>query len=463
MKKKYTILFCLLLLVSVLFVACDQLGGKQKIRWYVGLGAGSNEATIEPQKKVVADFNKQAKKAELVLEIVTNAQAYDTLATQMAAGNAPDIVGPVGIRGRDSFKGSWLDLEPLVKKTNYDMSDFDPASVDFLRVQEEGLLGLPFAIYPSYIFANKDLFAAAKLNMPPQKYGDKYIMPNGTARDWDFDALKDIAMLLTVDKKGNNATSAKFDPENIVQFGFHFQWTDMRGIGTMFGAGSIVDKDWKVQIPPQWLAAWKWHQDGMWKFHFMPNGPQTNSDLLAKGNTFDSGNIAMVHCHIWYAGCCVGDVKAQWDNYCMPSYKGKITAKMHADTFEIMKASKNPDAAFEVLTYLLGPAANDLLNIYGATPARKSLQKTYFDTFGKQKQFEGKTINWQVVLDSMAYADNPNHESWMPSFQETTARYNEFYTKVTDVKGTDIDAEVAALKTDLQKIFEAAKAKAASK
>jgi multiple sugar transport system substrate-binding protein len=362
-KKRFVIPFCLLISAALLFVACDQLGGKQKVRWYVGLGGGSNEETIEPQKRVVAEFNKKAKNVELVLEIVTNAQAYDTLATQMAAGNAPDIVGPVGIRGRDSFKGSWLDLEPLVKKNNYNMSDFDPKAIDFLRVQEEGLLGLPFAIYPSYMFGNKDLFDNAKLKYPPQKYGEPYTMPDGTKKEWNFETLKEIAMLLTIDKKGNNATSPKFDPENIVQFGFHIQWADCRGIGTYFGAGSIVDKDWNAQIPPLWVEGWKYHQDAMWKYHFMPNGPQVNSDLLGKGNTFDSGNIAMVLCHIWYAGCCVGNVKAQWDNYCVPSYKGVTTAKMHADTFEIMKASKNPDAAFQVMTYLVGPAANDLLNI----------------------------------------------------------------------------------------------------
>ncbi|MBN1409268.1 MAG: extracellular solute-binding protein [Spirochaetales bacterium] len=465
MKKKYTIFCCLLiLLIGLLIVACDEAGGRPKIRWYVGLGAGSNEETLEPQKAVVAKFNENPdRKSHLILEIVTNAQAYDTLATQMAAGNAPDIVGPVGIRGRDSFKGSWLDLDPLVAKAGYDLSDFDPALVDFYRVIEEGLLGLPFAVYPSYIFGNKDLFDNAKLNYPPQKYGDKYIMPDGSAVDWTWDTVKKIGMLLTIDKNGNNATSPNFDGENVVQWGFHFQWTDARGIGTEFGAGSLVDNNWQVQIPPQWVEGWKWHQNGMWVSKFMPNGPQVNSDLLAKGNTFDSNNIAMVHCHLWYAACCVGNVKGQWDNYCVPSYKGVTTAKLHADTFEIMKASKNPEAAFEVMAYLIGPAAPDLLKIYGGMPARKSLQATYFDEFGKGKQFEGKTLNWQVVVDSMQYADNPNHESWMPSFQETTARYNDFYNLIMDKPDTNIDEQVALMKDDLQKIFDAAKAKEGAK
>jgi len=51
----------------------------------------------------------------------------------------------VGIRGRDSFKGQWLDMQPLVDQTKYDMSDFDKAIVDFFfRVEGEGLQGMPF-------------------------------------------------------------------------------------------------------------------------------------------------------------------------------------------------------------------------------------------------------------------------------------------------------------------------------
>jgi multiple sugar transport system substrate-binding protein len=65
-------------------------------------------------------------------------------------------------------------------------------------------------------------------------------------------------------------------------------------------------------------------------------------------------------------------------------------------------------------------------------------------------------INWDVVVAGMAYADNPNHESWMPSFQETTDRYNEFWNNITNNADADFDAELAALLEDLQAIFDAA-------
>ena len=48
-------------------------------------------------------------------------RANDALATEIASGNGPDIVGPVGIGGANAFHGQWLDLGPLIAKNNYDL------------------------------------------------------------------------------------------------------------------------------------------------------------------------------------------------------------------------------------------------------------------------------------------------------------------------------------------------------
>jgi multiple sugar transport system substrate-binding protein len=181
----------------------------------------------------------------------TNDVAYDTLATQIAAGNAPDIVGPVGIRGRDSFKGAWLDLQPFIEANNYDLSDFDPAMVEFYQVQEEGQLGIPFAIFPSFVIYNQDLFDEAGLPYLPTEYGQPYVDENGNELEWNMDTLRDLAMKLTVDSNGLDATEAGFDNQNIVQFGFMNQWTDPRGIGTFFGSGSLLADDGRpLRYPP---------------------------------------------------------------------------------------------------------------------------------------------------------------------------------------------------------------------
>jgi multiple sugar transport system substrate-binding protein len=100
---------------------------------------------------------------------------------------------------------------------------------------------------------------------------------------------------------------------------------------------------------------------------------------------------AMIHLHMWYvAPWAFGDVTFNWELAATPSYNGVVTSKMHADTFGILKGSKNPDAAFEVLTYMLSAeTAPKLLNIYGGMPARLSMQGDYFGNYG-ETNFPGK-------------------------------------------------------------------------
>jgi multiple sugar transport system substrate-binding protein len=444
------------LLAVALAVAFVAYAGAERtqVRWYVGLGSGGDAPTVLVEKKVVEEFNKSQNEIELILDVVGNAQAYSTLATQISGGNAPDIVGPVGIRGRDSFKGAWADLEPFVKKYKWDISQFDKAMIDFYRTKGQGLVGLPYAIFPSFIYVNKALFKEAGIPLPPQKYGQPYIDENGKKKPWDVNTLREIAMKLTVDAKGNDATSKEFDADDIVQFGFGQQYGDLRGVATLFGANSIVAADGKsAQIPANWAAAWKWMYDGMWKDRFYPTKIYSESDLLSKGDWFASGKIAMDYCHLWYAGFAAIQ-SLDWDVCAAPSYNGKVTAKMHADTFEITRYSKKQDAAFKAMTYLM--ASPELLKAYGGMPAKKSLQASFLADFAKAK-FPGKDVKWQVVMDSIPYADNPNHESYMPSFQEASTRYTQFYDLICTTPGLDLAKEEATLKADLSAIFKAAK------
>jgi len=59
-------------------------------------------------------------------------------------------------------------------------------------------------------------------------------------------------------------------------------------------------------------------------------------------------------------------------------------------------------------------------------------------------------------VDAVEYPDNPNHESWMPAFQETTDRYDEFWNYLANTPDLDFQAELDTLKTALQRIFDAA-------
>ena len=356
------------------------------------------------------------------------------------------------MEGLNIFRDQLMDLAPTISKDNYTFNGVDQSLVDFFKLGNNGAtVGVPFAVYPSFIYYNKALFKEAGLPDLPTKVGEMY-----QGKPWDLDALQQVAMKLTVDKNGNDATSPKFDPANIVQWGFDSQYEDnsARAEDAWFGAGSFLAADGKTaQIPDYVVQGEKWFNDGVWKYHFIPTQAQIASALLGAGGEFGSGNLAINESHTWFT-CCVAPPKpAKQFNFGFavnPLVNGKITSPLHADTFSILKTTKVPDAAWTALKAMVGSA--DLLTTYGAMPADKTKQDAWFKSI--DKGFPGITLDWSVPQAMLAYADVPNHQSWMPNYAKAKAALQAFQNKYRTTSGLDMDAEFATLKTTLQGIFD---------
>jgi multiple sugar transport system substrate-binding protein len=430
--------------------AADDTGEAVTVRWFVGLGTGGEPEQQERQQAVVEEFNQSHDDIQLEIEIVDNEVAFDTLSTEIAGGNAPDIIGPVGIRGSNSFAGQFLDLEPLVESTGFDLDAYPEEQVEFWREDSGALTALPFAAYPAYLWYNAALFDEAGLEYPPHEFGAPY----ADGSPWDMDKLEELAMKLTVDANGNDATSPSFDPNQVVQWGFNHQFgDDARAQATMFGAGSFVADDGSAQIPDQWLAEWDWYHSLIWTDHAAPTQAQLDSDTLGAGNAFNTGNVAMAYTHLWYT-CCVVDEdgvgRDDFDFAAPPEFNGVQTSKLHADTFRILDSTEHPEQAFEVLTYLLDDASADLLDVYGAMPARTDLQDAFFDS---QDENFPQGVDWDVVLEAMNHPDVPSHEGNMPNFDEAEARIDEFESLIASDPNADMAAQAAQLQADLGVIF----------
>jgi multiple sugar transport system substrate-binding protein len=427
------------------------------VRWFVGLGAGGQPQQIAAQTQFVTDYNNSQKDVYISLEIYDNKVAGNILKTQIAAGNAPDIIGPVGVEGLNLFIDQLADLQPLIDSTGYDMSKYPEAMRNFFKIGKGGAtIGVPFGTYPSFLWYNKKLFDEAKLPYPPTKVGDQY-----QGKPWDVAAVREIGMKLTVDKNGNDATSSNFDAANIVQWGFDSQWADNSPTAetALFGASSFLAADGKTaQITDSLRAGIHWFNDGVWKDHFIPTQNQVNSDLLAKGNPFSSGNLAMVEIHTWYS-CCVNPAPPAkpivGDNFgwaVAPAYNGKTTAKLHADTFSMLKTTKHPDAAFKALSALA--ASGSLATIYGAMPADETQQQPFIDSVNKA--YPGAKLDWSVPTQMLANPDIPNHQAWVPDYAKSKAAWQAFGVGYRTNQSADIDKDLDTLKSTLQGIFDAA-------
>jgi len=437
--------------------------GKTCVRLFVGLGGGTDIDAIKVEESIIADFNASQDKIQGILEVIPHAAGRDTLATEIAAGNGPDLVGPVGWAGANEFYGQWLDLTPYIKSAKFDTSIFDPALVKFYQT-EEGQIGLPFGIYPGGMFYIPAMFDEVGLAYPPKNYGDKYKMPDGTMVPWNWDTITKIAKLLTIDKNGKNSTEDGFDATQIVQVGYTPQYQSGQSIATFYGGASSIytgtkKGEYKSAIPDGWKAAWKWYYDGMWgKQPFTATGPLASSTEFGGGNVFNSGKAAMGLTQTWYT-CCLGDlVKAGtvWQVGIQPiDANGKVLGRVDADTIRIWKGTKNPDAAFAFLAYLITTGGDKFLPSMGAMPAINSKIDAFFAA--KAKQYPDVTQDsWNVFKAGVAYPDRPSAEGWMPGNNtEDSARIATFINlmSTTPPDQFNFDTEFQKLQDDLTVIF----------
>jgi multiple sugar transport system substrate-binding protein len=436
--------------------------GPVTLTWFCCLGGGDEESQQKTFAQLAKDFEATHPDIKIKIDHTAYEGARDAFAVKVASGNPPDVVGPLGVGGASAFEGQWLDLQPLVDKYQVDLSGYDEQMLNLYKAGGQGLYGIPFAIYPSELYYQLDMFDEAGLEYPPSTYGEQYKMPDGTMVEWNYDTVRQVAMLLTIDKSGKNATEAGFDPSKIVQYGFEPQRDDLRTIGAgFFGQGRLVGDDGKTaQIPDPWRAAWKWVYDGIWKDHFIMSDQVYQTPAFMGGyDAFNSGKVAMNTNFLWSV-CCITEAGGNWNLGALPSYQGKVTAPINADTFRITKASKHPEHAFEFVRFLVqGEGKTKMLNAISGFPALKADQASFFTQLEQQKDDKGKNVypagvNWTVVTDAIQYADvGMNTESPMPNYNKSLDVLVKYLTKFTGTPGLDVDAEIDKMKSDLQKAF----------
>jgi|WetSurMetagenome_2_1015567.scaffolds.fasta_scaffold26334_2 multiple sugar transport system substrate-binding protein len=483
MKKQLYVLVALLVAATMILTSCGApkpaataapvataapaATGPVLIRWSIGIGTGADPAQVTIENEVAADFNKSQDKIHLIIEVIPNASARDTISTEIAAGAGPDIVGPVGWVGSNAFAGQWLDIAPYLAATKYDTTKFEAALVKSYQT-EAGTVGLPFAVYPSAIYYNTGLFTEAGLEPLPAKYGDQYKMPDGTMVDWNWDNLTKVAKLLTIDSAGKHSGEAGFDATKVVQYGFSFQWeghAEYWGAFMSNGGQFLVPGGSKgsyaAKAPANWVKAWQWVYDGMWGAEpYIPTGAVEGGADFDSGNSFASGKIGMADMPSWYL-CCVGDLTkagGKFDFGAMPiSLDGKVAGRTDADTFRIWKGSKHPAEAFTVLAYLIDTGIIKLVvgsperaPAYGAVPSQSALRGPWL---ASQKANFPFVKNWDVLVAGLNYGDVPSAEAFQPNMNESWARTGTFTTLLQNTKGLDLAAEVATLESDLTTIY----------
>ena len=140
----------------------------------------------------------------------TTPMAASTLQTQIAAGNPPDIIGPVGVEGLNLFVDQLLDLAPLIASDRLRHDRARPGAGRLLqdRRQSGATIGLPV----------RDLSVVHLLQQGALRRGRSCPIRrprSATCTKASRGTWKPFAswrMKLTVDKNGNDATEPRLRP-----------------------------------------------------------------------------------------------------------------------------------------------------------------------------------------------------------------------------------------------------------
>lgn len=407
------------------------------VRWLVDTGGA-----WRPKQAWVDGFNASQDRIQLVLQ--SEHVDLDWLVSRLAfhaedeTVEVPDILGPYSPSMLQIIPATWLDLTPYLPAGS--LADFTPAGLRAWQDENARLRGLPLILHPAVIFFNRDLFDAAGLPYPPLRNGEPYA--DGEA--WDIGKLEEIALQLTLDSAGRHPTDPGFDPQAVVQYGFHPQWLYPRQMAAAFGSDPLLGADEESILPASWEEAFRWVYAGIWEKGFIPSGQEV-AQISEYNNAFDSGKVAMVYSGT-YLLCCLPSVE-DWGLAVLPAHQGTVSGSIESLGFAVLDISEHPAEAAQAVAYLA--SLPDLIESVdeNGIPARASLQASRLAGLDERTLQE---VDWQVVLESLAVTIKVGFDSRGLTSRWLEPRLYEFWEELNSQQGMDLEAALDRLRADIQ-------------
>ena len=374
---KKTLSLIVLMFLVLVFAGCAK---KQSDGTKLRLAFWGDVKEIEIIKNSVARFNEANPGIEVALERLPAGDPYtEKILTQMAGGNPVDVM----FVNAEQFyiyaeKGILKPLNEHIKKDNFPIEGFYKEVVDKFSLNGN-IYVIPRDIAPvCVVYYNKDMFDKAGLEYPTS--------------DWTWDDL------LTKAKR-----FVKTDKDGTKTFGFADDWPLWDNFVYSNG-GTLVD-DYKnpkkcLIDSKEALEAIKYRQDLIYKHKVMPS-PSNMSAMGGVGasDLFLNGKTAMFLSGIWKTPF-FRDIRGfKWDAVMFPKGPtGKRGFMMSGGGYAVVNKTKNPDAAWKLVTYLSGDEGQIELARTGlAQPAKKEIAAS--------KEFlDGKApAGKKFLLDSVQY------------------------------------------------------------
>ncbi|RPI94861.1 MAG: sugar ABC transporter substrate-binding protein [Chloroflexi bacterium] len=372
-------LLVLVMIVSLVLTACGgaQAPADKNAPVTISMMMWGDPAELDVWNQIVADFHQANPNITVKVDVSDWDSYWTKLKTMLSAGTPPDVFTMDAPLYPDyQSRGVLLNLQPYLDKNPDMLNGVYPQTLEAYKTPD-GMFGLPRDFQTIVLFYNKDMFDAAGVAYP--------------TADWTYDDLREAAKKLAKDTNGDG---------KIDQFGFYSDLWDMELIWSeaiwAYG-GDIINADHTQTLigEPKAREAWQLFHDMMFVDKSWPNSTTAGE---YGGDPFLAGVAAMTTIGHW-AVPGYAEVNFKWDVAPMPKGPAGQATSVNSAGFVIGKSSKNPEAAFEFLKYVLSePAQKRLAELGFALPVLKSVAES--DAFLKQDI----PIDQKVFLDSLAFA-----------------------------------------------------------
>jgi len=413
-------LLVLVMIVSLILTACGGANAPvaNNTPVTISMMMWGDPAELEVWNQIVADFHLAKPNITVKVEVSDWDSYWTKLKTLLSANTPPDVFAMDAPLYLDyQSRGVLLNLQPYLDKNPDMLKGVYPQTLEAYKTAD-GMYGLPRDFQTIVLFYNKDMFDAAGVAYP--------------TADWTYDDLRNAAKQLTKDSNSDG---------KIDQYGFYSDLWDMELIWSeaiwAYG-GDIINADHTKTLigEPKAREAWQLFHDMMFEDK---SWPDSNTAGEYGGDPFLAGVAAMTTIGHW-AVPGYAEVNFKWDVAPMPKGPAGQATSVNSAGFVVGKSSKNPDAAFEFLKYVLSEAAQKRLAELGfACPVLKSVAES--DSFLKQST----QIDQKVFLDSLVFAHMKpvfkGYDEWSSAIGDGMAS---IWTGEADLEPTLDDAVKAA-------------------
>lgn len=206
-------------------------GAAVQISFWNGL-TGSDGVTLN---EMLVQFGEENPDVGVTTEIIPWNTLYAKLQAAFVADQAPDVfmLHASEVPQFASY-GVLKDLGPWYVSGGGWFPDDDISEITKNGMLYEGVTyGIPLDNHGRGLWINADMFEAAGIDTDPATHPTTY------------EGWVELFQQLTLDANGNNAASADFDPENVVQWGYSVQeWPRVNFLGAIAQhGGSLVSED----------------------------------------------------------------------------------------------------------------------------------------------------------------------------------------------------------------------------